>query len=139
MQAQERKDKIKKEVKQQYTRRATQKSFRKLGYQIRGHVNPKSTRKLSLNRLDVQTEDGLWWQIVGKTQVGEHLIERNVKQFSHAGAAPLGYTDLGRELGHMRDTPMDEAILDGTFKHQSLTDKALMDILQQPRKYPSVQ
>jgi hypothetical protein len=61
-------------------------------------VKPNSTKKSSLNRLDVQTEDGLWQQIVGKTQVEEHLIERNVEQFSHAGATPLGYTDLGREL-----------------------------------------
>jgi hypothetical protein len=120
-------------------RRATQKSFRKLGYQIQGNVKPNSMKKLILNRLDVQTEDGLWRQIVGKTQVEEHLIERNVEQFSHAGATPLGYTELGRELGHMGDTPMAEAILDGTFKHESLTEKSLAAILQQLRKHPNVQ
>jgi hypothetical protein len=60
MQAQEQDDRIEKEVKQRETRRSTQKSFGKLGYQIRGHVKPNSTKKLSLNRLDVQTEDGLW-------------------------------------------------------------------------------
>jgi hypothetical protein len=60
MQAQEREERIEKEVKQRETRRATQKSLRKLGYQIRGHVKPNSTRKVSLNILDVQTEDGLW-------------------------------------------------------------------------------
>jgi hypothetical protein len=53
-------------------------------------VKPNSTKKLSLNILDVQTEDRLWRQIVGKVQVEEHLIERNVEQFSHAGATPLG-------------------------------------------------
>jgi hypothetical protein len=89
--------------------------------------------------LDVQTEDGLWRQIFDKTQVEEHLIERNVKQFSHAGATPLGYTELGRELGHTRDTPMVEAILDGTFEHESRTDEALAAILQQLRKRPNVQ
>jgi hypothetical protein len=102
-------------------------------------VKPTSTKKSCLNRLDVQTEDGLWRQIVGKTQVEEHLIERNVEQFSHAGATPLGYTDLGRELGHTGDTPMAEAILDGTFEHVSLTDKALAVILQQLWKHPNVQ
>jgi hypothetical protein len=66
--------------------------------------------------------------------VEEHLIERNVEQFSHAGATPLGYTDLGRELGHTGDTPMAEAILDGTFEHE-----ALAAILQQLRKHPNVQ
>jgi hypothetical protein len=46
----------------------------------------------------------------------------------------LGYTDLGRELGHTGDTPMDEAILDGTFEHESLTDEALASTLKQLRK-----
>jgi hypothetical protein len=91
MQAQEQEEQIEKEVKQREMRRATQKSFRKLGYQIRGHVKPNSTKKSSLNRLHVQTEDGHWRQIIGKTQVEEHLIERDVEQFSHAGATPLGY------------------------------------------------
>jgi hypothetical protein len=102
-------------------------------------VKPNSTKKSSLNRLDVQTEDGLWRQIIGKTHVEEHLIERNVEQFSHAGATPLGYTDLGRELDHKGDTPMAEAILDGTFKNESLTDEALAAILKQLRKHPNVQ
>jgi hypothetical protein len=102
-------------------------------------VKPNSTKKSSLKRLDIQTEDGLWRQIFGKTLVEEHLIEINVEQFSHAGATSLGYTDLGRELGHTGDTPMAEAILDGTFKHDSLTDKALAAILKQLRKHPNVQ
>jgi hypothetical protein len=139
MQAQEQEERIEKEVKQRDTRRSTQKSFRKLGYQIRGHVKPNSTKKLGLNRLDVQTEDGLWRQIVGKTQVEEHLIERNFKQFSHTGATPLGYTDLCRELGHTGDTPMADAILDVTFEHESLTEEALSAILKQLRKHPNAQ
>jgi hypothetical protein len=142
MQAQEREERIEKEVKQRETRCATHKSFRsfrKLGYQIRGHVKPNSTKKSSLNILDVQMEDGLWKKIVGKTQVEEHLIERNVKHFSHAGATPLGYTDLGRELGHTGDTPMTEDILVGTFEHESLSDEALAAILKQLRKHPNVQ
>jgi hypothetical protein len=102
-------------------------------------VKPNSTKKSRLNRLDVQTEDSIWLQIVGKTQVEEHHIERNVEKFSHAGANPLGYTDLGRELGHTGDTPMAEAILDGTFEHESLTDEALAAILKQLRKHPNVQ
>jgi hypothetical protein len=34
---------------------------------------------------------------------------------------------------------MAEAILDGTFVHESLTDEALAAILQQLRKHPNVQ
>jgi hypothetical protein len=101
-------------------------------------VKPNTKKKSSLNRLDVQTEDGLWRQIVGKVQVEEHIIERNVEQFSHAGATPLGYTDLGRELGHTGDTPMAEAILDGTFEHDSVSDDALAAIVKQLRKHPTV-
>jgi hypothetical protein len=59
-------------------------------------VKANSTKKSSLSRLDVQTEDGIWRQIVGKVQVEEHLIEWNVNQFSHAVETPLGYTELGR-------------------------------------------
>jgi hypothetical protein len=51
----------------------------------------------------------------------------------------LGYTDLGRELGHTGDTPMAEAILDDTFEHESLTYEALPAILQQLRRHPDVQ
>jgi hypothetical protein len=138
MQAQERDERIEKEGNQLETRRSTQKSFRKLGYQIRGHVKPNSTKKSSLNRLEVQTEDGFWRQIVGKVHVEEHLIGRNVEQFSHAGATPLGYTELGRELDHTGDTPMAEAILEGTFEHDSLSDDALAAIVKQLRKHPTI-
>jgi hypothetical protein len=137
-QAQEREERIKKEVKQRETRRSTHNSFRKVGYQFRGHVMPNSTKKSSLNRVDVHTEDGLWRQIVGKVQVEEHLIERNVEQFSHAGATPLGYTELGRELGHTGDTPMTEAFLEGTFEHDSLSDAALAAIMKQLWKHPTL-
>jgi hypothetical protein len=136
MQAQERDERIEKEVKQRETRLSTHKLFRKLGYQIRGHVKPKSTKNSILSRLDVQTEDSLWRQIV--VQVEEHLIERNVEQFSHAGATPLVYTELGRELGHTGDAPMAETILDSTFEHDYLSNDALAAIVKQLRKHPTV-
>jgi hypothetical protein len=138
LQAQEREERIEKEVKHRETRRSTQKSFWKLGYQIRVHVKPNSMKKSSPNSIAAQTEDGIWCQIVGKVQVDKHLIERNVEQFSHAGAIPLGYTELGRELGHTGDTSMDEAILGGTFEHDSLSDDPLAAIVKQLRKHPAV-
>jgi hypothetical protein len=97
-----------------------------------------STQNSCLNRLDIPTEDGLWSQIIGKVQVEEHLIERNVEQLSHAGATPLGYTELGRELGHTGDTPMAEAILEGTLVQDSLSDDALAVIVKQLQKNPAV-
>jgi hypothetical protein len=48
----------------------------------------------------------------------------------------LGYTELGQELGHTGDTPMVEAILDGTFEHDSLSDDALAAIVKQLLKHP---
>jgi hypothetical protein len=83
-------------------------------------------------------EDGFWSQIVGNDQVEEHLIEWNVEQFCHAGATPLGYTELGQELGHTCDTPMAEAILDGAFEHDALSDDALSAIVKQLLKHPAV-
>jgi hypothetical protein len=138
LQAQKREERIDKEVKQRETRRSTQKSFQKLGYQIRGHVKPNSKNKSYFNRLDVQMEDGLWHQIVGKNQVEEHLIERNFEQFSHIGATPLGYKELGQELGHTGDTPMAGGILDSTFEHDALSDDALSAIVKKLWKHPAV-
>jgi hypothetical protein len=127
MQAQEREERVEKEVKQRETRRVTQNYLRKLGYQIRGHVKPNSTKKSSLNRFDVQMEEGLWRQIVGKTQVEEHLIERNVEQLSHAGATPLGYNDLGTTTGSTNDDselePVYHDISDLTSSEETLIAK----------------
>jgi hypothetical protein len=91
-----------------------------------------------MNRLDFQMEDGIWRQIVGKDQVEEHLIERDVEQFSHAGATPLVYTELDQALGHTGDTTMSEAIIKGTFEDDDLSDDALSAIVKQLWKHPAV-
>jgi hypothetical protein len=41
------------------------------------------------------------------------LIKRNVEQFSHGGATPFGYTELGKDLGHTGDSQMAQEIYDG--------------------------
>jgi hypothetical protein len=105
-------------------------------------VNPNSTKKSFLNRLDIKMEDGVWRHIVGKDQVEENIIEQYVEHFSHAGATPLGYTELGRELGrelgHTGDTPMTEAILDDTFEHDAVSDVSLSAIVKQLQENPAV-
>jgi hypothetical protein len=50
----------------------------------------------------------------------------------------LGYTELGRELDHTGDTTMAEAILEGTFVYDSLSDDALAAIVKQLRKHPAI-
>jgi hypothetical protein len=50
----------------------------------------------------------------------EHLMERNIEQFSHAGKTPLVYSDLGAELGHTGDSKMTNNILEGTLQNECL-------------------
>jgi hypothetical protein len=65
------------------------------------------------------------------------LTQKNrLKNFSHAGDTPFGYTTLGEELGHTGDTPMANDIYNGTLEHRSLTDHAIKAIVKQLRKHP---
>jgi hypothetical protein len=84
--------------------------------QIRGHVQPNSNKKSSLTRVSVLYDgpEGLWQHIIDKDDLEEHLIKRNVEQFSHAGATPFGYTELGKDLGHTYDSQMAQDIYYGT-------------------------
>jgi hypothetical protein len=54
-------------------------------------------------------------KIEDEDEAEHHLIAKNVEHFSHAGATPFGFTDLGKELGHMVDITMVEEILEGTL------------------------
>jgi hypothetical protein len=78
-------DRIQQEFKSRENKRTSQKTFRKLGRQIRGHVKPNSAKKSSLSKVTVPETDGTWTQIIGKDDLEDHLIQRNVKQFSLAG------------------------------------------------------
>jgi hypothetical protein len=64
--SQERYDLIRKEVKERENRRAVQRTFRKLGRQIRGHVKPNSTKKSGLMRVEVELRRDVWKQLTGK-------------------------------------------------------------------------
>jgi hypothetical protein len=128
------------EIKAHENRRNTQGSFRKLGRQIRGHVKPNSTKKSSLTRVTVPDAgpEGLWKHIIGKDDLEDHIIERNIEQFSHAGATPFGYTDLGKELGHTGDSQFAQSIFEGTLEHTALSDSAIQAIVEQLRKHPAI-
>jgi hypothetical protein len=90
-------------------------------------------------RVEVELRNNVRNQLMGKEQIEEHLIARNVEQFSHAGATPFGYTPLGKELGHTGDSPMADKIYNGTIDHEALNDKAANAIVIQLRKYPEIQ
>jgi hypothetical protein len=69
----------------------------------------------------------------------EHLMERNIEQFSHAGKTPFGYLDLGAELGHTGDNQMTNDIFEGTLQHECLSNEAIRAIVNQLRENPMVQ
>jgi hypothetical protein len=106
----EREDRIQQELKSRENKRTSQKTFRKLGRQIRDHAKPNSANKSSLSKVTVLETDGTWSHIIGKDDLEDHLIQRNVKQVSLAGETPFGYSPLGKELGHTGDSEMADAI-----------------------------
>jgi hypothetical protein len=57
------------------------------------------------------------------------LIARHVEQFSHAGATPFGYTELGKELGHTGDLPTAQAIYNGALENNALNNSAINEIV----------
>jgi hypothetical protein len=130
---------ILKEIKRRENKRVIARSFKEMGRQIRGHVKPSSIKKTSLTRLEVQDETGIWKQIQGKESIEEHIAQRNMEQFSHAGKTPFGYTPLGEELGHAVDTQMAEDIMDGTLEHEALRDDAIQSIVKHLRQHPALQ
>jgi hypothetical protein len=92
----EREDRIAKELKTRENRRTAARSYHKSGGQIRDHVKPNSIKKFFLTSLEVPGEVELLHRIEGMDAAEDHLIERNVEQFSHAGKTPFGYTALGK-------------------------------------------
>jgi hypothetical protein len=69
----------------------------------------------------------------------EHISQRNVEQFSHAGKIPFGYTELGDALGHTGDSPLAEDILDDKADHPALKNEALHAIVKQLKRHPVIQ
>jgi hypothetical protein len=121
----EREELILKEIKRRENKRLTARSFKKMARKIRGHVTPSSLKKTSLKRVEVQDATWIWKQIQGKESIEEHIAQRNMEQFSHAGKTPCGYTPLGEKLGKTGDTQMAEDILDGMLEHEELRDDAI--------------
>jgi hypothetical protein len=66
------------------------------------------------------------------------LIKINIEFFLHAGAAPFGYTKLGKDLGRTGGSQMAQDIYDGTLEHDSLSDGAINAIVAQLRKHPAI-
>jgi hypothetical protein len=61
-----------------------------------------------------------------------------VEQFSLAGETPFGYSPLGKELGHTRDSEMADAIHEGTLEHEALSEASINAVAKQLRKHPAL-
>jgi hypothetical protein len=128
---------VQKEIKSRESRRTAKRSWQKLGCQIRGHLKPHTLQKIKLTAVEIPgAETGTWSRVDTKEKVEELLINYNIKQLSHAGDTPFGYTSLGNELGHTGDTPMDDAIYNVKLEHISVTDRAIKAIVTRLRKHP---
>jgi hypothetical protein len=115
----EREEKIELEIKARENRWNTPGSFRNLGHQIQGRVKPNKAKKCSLKRVTVPDSgpEGFCKHIICTYDLEDNFIERNFQQFSHAGATPFDYTDMGKELGQKGDYLMAQDIFEGTLKH----------------------
>jgi hypothetical protein len=91
-----------------------------------------------LSKVTVPETDGTWTHIIGKDDLEDHLIQRNVEQFSLAGETPFGYSPLGKELGHAGDSEMVDAIHEGTLEHESLSDAAINTVVNQLMKHSAL-
>jgi hypothetical protein len=91
-----------------------------------------------LSKLTVPETDGTWTQIFGKDDLKDHLIQRNVEQFSLAGETPFGYSPLGKELGHNRYSEMADKIHEGTLEHAALSDASINAVVKQLMKHPAL-
>jgi hypothetical protein len=134
----EREDRIQHELKSRENKRTSQKTFRKLGRQIRGQVKPNSANKSSLSKVTVPETDGTWTHIIGKDDLEDNLIQRNVEQFSLEEETPFGYSPLGKKLGHTGHSQMADAIHEGTLEHEALSDLAINAVVKQLRKHPAL-
>jgi hypothetical protein len=91
-----------------------------------------------LSKVTVPETDGALTQIIGKDDLEDHLIQRNVEKFSLAGETPFGYSPLGKELGHTGDSEMADAIHEWTLEHDALSDAAINAVVKQLRKHPAL-
>jgi hypothetical protein len=106
-----------------------------MGHQIRGYLKPNTLKRSRLRHIEVPNIDKTTWtKNEDKEEEENHLIARNVEQFSHVGASPFGYTELGKELGHTGDSEMVEDILNGTLEHSCMEDEAIRAIVEQLKR-----
>jgi hypothetical protein len=91
-----------------------------------------------LSKETVPDTDGTWTHIIGKDDLEDHLIQRNVKQLPLAGETPFGYSPLDKDLGHTGDSEMADVIHEGTLEHEAISDAAIDAVVKKLRKHPAL-
>jgi hypothetical protein len=89
---------VAKVLKTRESRKTAKRSWKKSGRQIRGILKPEALKRSRLTKIEVPDGDE-GRKVEDKEITEDHLMERNIEQFSHAGETPFGYSDLGAELG----------------------------------------
>jgi hypothetical protein len=68
-----------------------------MGPQIRGYLKPNTLKRSRLRHDEVpNSNETTRTKIENKEEVENHLIARDVDEFSHAGETPFGYKELGK-------------------------------------------
>jgi hypothetical protein len=110
-----------------------------MGQKIRGFLKPNTLKRSRLRHVEVPNEDKTsWMNIEDKEEVENHLIARNVDQFSHVGATPFGNTQLRKELRHTGDSDMAEITMNGTLDHECMEYEAIRAVVEQLKRYPTM-
>jgi hypothetical protein len=107
---------VEKEVKVHENRKTAQRSWKKMGRRIRGHLKPNTLKRSMMMHIEVPSNnETTWTKIKDKDEVENHPIASNVEQFSHEGATPFGHISQlrdgthGRHLDLLQDTGGDLA------------------------------
>jgi hypothetical protein len=111
-----------------------------MGRQIRGYLKTNTLKRIRLMHVEVPDNYGMTWtKNEDKEEVENHLIDRNVEQFSHAGATPFGYTELAKDLGHTYASDMAESIPNGTLEHECMENEAIRAIVGHLKRHRTIQ
>jgi 5'-3' exonuclease len=123
-----REDLIDNKQKQMLNKEDKKQLFLVLCRAIKGAFNPASIIRYTMARIDVTLEDGTIVAKTTKIGIEENLLERNPKVYRAAGLTPFGDTDLGRRLGPYGFSPLETAILEGSYEHYNF---AITEIVKQ--------
>jgi hypothetical protein len=111
--------------------------FTLLKFDIKGFINPSSVKRSALTWIDISITDVVS-SLTTKSELEDHLLQRNPKAYWASGSTPFGHTAPGRHLGDTGDSPLEESIIDGSFTHYNLVIRAITSNLQRQKYLPYI-